>query len=34
MAIDLMVAIYGGGLKPGYLADRLLTGLGKPRINP
>jgi hypothetical protein len=24
----------GGDLQPGCLADRLLTGLGQPQINP
>ena len=24
----------GGDLQPGNLADRLLTGLGQPQINP
>jgi hypothetical protein len=24
----------GGDLQPGSLADRLLTGLGQPQINP
>jgi hypothetical protein len=24
----------GSGLQPGCLADRLLTGLGQPQINP
>jgi len=24
----------GGDLQPGCLADRLLTGLGQPKINP
>jgi len=28
-----MVTI-GGDLQPGCLADRLLTGLGQPQINP
>ena len=28
-----MVTI-GGDLKPGCLADRLLTGLGQPQVNP
>ena len=28
-----MVAM-GGDLQPGCLADRLLTGLGQPQINP
>ena len=34
----VMVNIYNGynrnDLQPGYLADRLLTGLGQPQINP
>jgi hypothetical protein len=29
----IMVTI-GGDLQPGCLADRLLTGLGQPQINP
>jgi hypothetical protein len=29
----LMVTM-GGDLQPGSLADRLLTGLGQPQINP
>jgi len=30
---DTMVTM-GGDLQPGSLADRLLTGLGQPQINP
>jgi hypothetical protein len=30
---DTMVTM-GGDLQPGCLADRLLTGLGQPQINP
>ena len=32
-SISIMVTI-GGDLQPGCLADRLLTGLGQPQINP
>ena len=32
-AMVTMVTI-GGDLQPGCLADRLLTGLGQPQINP
>ena len=28
------MATMGGDLQPGCLADRLLTGLGQPQINP
>jgi len=28
------VVTMGGDLQPGCLADRLLTGLGQPQINP
>jgi len=33
---DSMVTMVtmGGDLQPGSLADRLLTGLGQPQINP
>ena len=33
---SLMVTMVtmGGDLQPGCLADRLLTGLGQPQINP
>jgi len=33
---EIMVTMVtmGGDLQPGCLADRLLTGLGQPRINP
>jgi hypothetical protein len=31
--VPTMVTI-GGDLQPGCLADRLLTGLGQPQINP
>jgi len=36
MAPTLMVTMVtiGGDLQPGCLADRLLTGLGQPQINP
>jgi hypothetical protein len=33
MSLDSMVTM-GGDLQPGSLADRLLTGLGQPQINP
>jgi hypothetical protein len=29
-----MVTMVTMGLQPGCLADRLLTGLGQPQINP
>ena len=29
-----MVTIMGGDLQPGCFADRLLTGLSQPQINP
>jgi hypothetical protein len=32
-SVITMVTI-GGDLQPGCLADRLLTGLGQPQINP
>jgi len=32
---EVMVMVtMGGDLQPGNLADRLLTGLGQPQINP
>jgi hypothetical protein len=31
--VPVMVTM-GGDLQPGSLADRLLTGLGQPQINP
>ena len=36
VVISTMVAMVtmGGDLQPGCLADRLLTGLGQPQINP
>ena len=33
LTIVTMVTM-GGDLQPGCLADRLLTGLGQPQINP
>ena len=30
----LTMVTMGGDLQPGCLADRLLTGLGQPQINP
>jgi hypothetical protein len=33
LAVKPMVTM-GGDLQPGCLADRLLTGLGQPQINP
>jgi len=33
LSMVTMVTI-GGDLQPGCLADRLLTGLGQPQINP
>jgi len=33
-AAALTMVTMGGDLKPGCLADRLLTGLGHPQINP
>jgi hypothetical protein len=32
--IMVIVVTMGGDLQPGCLADRLLTGLGQPQINP
>jgi len=31
--LSIMVTM-GGDLQPGCLADRLLTGVGQPQINP
>jgi hypothetical protein len=33
MPLSTMVTM-GGDIQPGSLADRLLTGLGQPQINP
>ena len=33
-AIMVTMVTIGGDLQPGCLADRLLTGLGQPQINP
>jgi hypothetical protein len=30
----MVIVTVGGDLKPGCLADRLLTGLGQPLMNP
>ena len=32
--IMVTMVTMGGDLQPGSLADRLLTGLGQPQINP
>ena len=32
--IMVTIITMGGDLQPGCLADRLLTGLGQPQINP
>jgi hypothetical protein len=36
LPLDTMITMVtmGGDLQPGSLADRLLTGLGQPQINP
>ena len=36
LLVHVMVTMVtmGGDLQPGCLADRLLTGLGQPQINP
>jgi hypothetical protein len=31
---EVTMVTIGGDLQPGCLADRLLTGLGQPQINP
>jgi hypothetical protein len=31
---EFTMVTMGGDLQPGSLADRLLTGLGQPQINP
>jgi len=33
-ALMVTMVTMGGDLQPGCLADRLLTGLGQPQINP
>ena len=33
-ACRVLMVTMGGDLQPGSLADRLLTGLGQPQINP
>jgi hypothetical protein len=32
--VQVTMVTMGGDLQPGCLADRLLTGLGQPQINP
>jgi hypothetical protein len=32
--ITITMVTMGGDLQPVFLADRLLTGLGEPQINP
>jgi hypothetical protein len=34
LLIMVTMVTMGGDLQPGSLADRLLTGLGQPQINP
>ena len=34
MVTMVTMVTMGGDLQPGSLADRLLTGLGQPQINP
>ena len=34
MVTMVKMVTMGGDLQPGCLADRLLTGLGQPQINP
>ena len=34
LLIRLTMVTMGGDLQPGCLADRLLTGLGQPQMNP
>jgi len=34
LARIMIMVTMGGDLQPGCLADRLLTGLGQPQINP